>query len=216
MIVHAWTALTVTYRKCNKNGFTAEAGRISQLIYFQPFNLSWYLFFLADQTPNQSNVDTCTTSAASLRAILIPKDPGGKVGMYLALNVLSYCTSQLFSLYSLPFSSRGEPYDHVICVWYKLLNKHLLIISLAKRTWEGENKERYVNCQLIMIGLTAWIKKQNVSGYTLTSEDRVPFVARNVSARSPIPAIYLCQDNNTNFWIFSSRERLRQPWKCCS
>lgn len=44
------------------------------------------------------------------------------------------------SFYCSPFSSGGEPNNNVISVWYKFLNKHLLIITLAKRTWGGGNK----------------------------------------------------------------------------
>lgn len=51
------------------------------------------------------------------------------------------------SFYCSPFSSGGEPNNNVISVWYKFLNKHLLIITLAKRTWGGGNKINVTHSQ---------------------------------------------------------------------
>ena len=39
-------------------------------------------------------------------------------------------------LIPLPFSCGGETYNHVICVRYKLLNEHLLVVTLAEGTWD--------------------------------------------------------------------------------
>lgn len=57
-------------------------------------------------------------------------------------------SDSLTACHSSPFSSWRKPYDHVIGVWDKLLNEHLLVITLTKRTWgrEQSKQQKNTNC----------------------------------------------------------------------
>lgn len=72
-------------------------------------------------------------------------------GKYTETNSVSWealFSDSLSPPHSSPFSSWRKPYDHVIGVWNQLLNEHLLVITLTKRTWgKGQSKQqKNTNC----------------------------------------------------------------------